>query len=171
MVGNWFYGTIILAMKNQESLCVEAPAEAPLRHQTTSPRRILVVDDDRDTRQLSVDLLFDSGYNVEAAKDGAAGWKALQDTKFDLVITDNKMPLMTGIEMIEKLRDANMPLPVIMATQFPPVDEFHRKPWLIPDATLERPFTNDELLGLVKRILGTDDGRDDVKESLVPKYL
>ncbi|HSY18141.1 MAG TPA: response regulator [Candidatus Acidoferrales bacterium] len=158
-------------MNTLESICVEASPNAPLRHQPASPRRILVVDDDSDTRQLSVDLLVDSGYDVEAAKDGAAGWKALQAKNYDLVITDNKMPLMTGIEMIEKLRDAYMPLPVIMATQFPPVDEFHRKPWLIPDATLERPFTNDELLGLVKRILGTDDGRDDVKESPVAKYL
>ena len=158
-------------MNNQESLCAEAPAEAPLRYQTTSPRRILVVDDDTDTRQLSVDLLVDSGYDVEAANDGAAGWKALQATQYDLVITDNKMPVMTGIEMIEKLRDADMLLPVIMATQFPPVDVFHRKPWLIPDATLERPFTNNELLALVTRILGRDDGQDDVKESLIPKYL
>jgi len=158
-------------MNTSESPCVEADPSAPLRHQTTSPQRILVVDDDSDTRQLSVDLLVDSGYDVETAKDGAAGWKALQAKQFDLVITDNKMPSMTGMEMIEKLRDADMPLPVILATRFVPVDEFHRKPWLIPAATLERPFTNNELLAAVKSILGPDDGQDDIKESLIPKYL
>jgi DNA-binding response OmpR family regulator len=130
-----------------------------------------VVDDDNDMRQLSVDMLVDAGHDVDAAKDGAAGWEALQAKQFDLVITDNKMPSMTGMEMIEKLRDADMPLPVIMATKFLPVDEFHRKPWLKPDATLERPFSNDELLAVVKSILGPDDGQDDVKESLIPKYF
>src|SRR5580658_2130632 len=71
--------------------------------QTDLPHRILVVDDDGDTRQLSIDILVGCGYEVEAAKDGAAGWDALQAKSYDLVITDNLMPKMTGIEMLEKV--------------------------------------------------------------------
>ena len=78
---------------------------------------------------------------------------------------------MTGIEMLEKLYATRMSLPVIMATRFPPANEFARRPWLKPDLILERPFTNDDLLAAVKEILGPDDGRDDEKETLLPKYL
>jgi len=158
-------------MKDSKITSVEEPALAPVRVHTNSSHRILVVDDDRDIRQFSVDVLADSGYDVEGAKDGAAGWKALQAKNYDLVITDNKMPRMTGIEMIEKLRDAYMTLPVIMATRFLPADEFARKPWLKPDAMLERPFSNDALLAAVKKILHTDDGGEERRETLLPKYL
>jgi CheY-like chemotaxis protein len=127
---------------------IPAQLELTLRH------RILVVDDDNDTRQLSVDVLAGSGYNIEVAKDGSAGWKALQsDNHYDLVVTDNKMPNMTGIEMIAKLRSARLTVPVIMATEHPPDREFARKPWLRPDATLQRPFSNDDLLEMVKKVL------------------
>jgi CheY-like chemotaxis protein len=116
--------------------------------------RILVVDDDNDTRRLAVDMLIGSGYNVQDAKDGAAGWKALQsDNNYDLIVTDNKMPNMTGIEMIAKLRSARMAVPVIMATGHLPTREFARKSSLRPDATLQKPFSNDDLLKTVKRVL------------------
>jgi DNA-binding response OmpR family regulator len=133
------------------------PSGAPRQLPTDTPRRILVVDDDNDTRQLSVDVLAGSGYDVDAVMDGAAGWEALQDISYDLTITDNKMPRMTGLEMIEQLRSARMTLPVIMATGHLPMDEFARKPWLKPDATLQRPFSNDDLLEAVKKVLRPDD--------------
>ena len=146
-------------------------ASAPRPRPTNAPRRILVVDDDSDTRQLSVDVLAGSGYDVEAVIDGAAGWEALQETSYDLTITDNKMPRMTGIEMIEKLRSARMTIPVIMATGHLPMAEFARRPWLKPDATLQRPFTNDDLLAAVKKVLRPDDNNSGCKEALHPKHL
>jgi CheY-like chemotaxis protein len=104
-------------------------------------------------------VLAGSGYDVEGVNDGAAGWEALQTYDYDLVITDNKMPRMTGIEMIAKLRSANIAVPVIMATRYLPIDEFARKPWLKPDLMLERPFSNDDLLEGVKNVLGKDDSK------------
>jgi len=133
------------------------PATASIQKHINPSHRILVVDDNIDTRQLSVDVLVGSGYDVENVKDGAAGWEAfLAGNHYDLVVTDNKMPNMTGIEMIEKLRSARISVPVIMATQYLPTHEFVRKPWLTPDATLQRPFSNDDLLETVKKVLGTD---------------
>jgi len=154
-------------MQNGEIISAEESAIAPIRDQTNPPYRILVVDDDVDTRQLSIDVLASSGYDAEAAKDGVAGWEALQTYDYDLVITDNKMPRMTGVEMIEKLRYARMAVPVIMATGNLPVFEFARKPWLKPDAALQRPFSNGDLLEAVKKILHKGDGH---KESLLSKF-
>jgi DNA-binding response OmpR family regulator len=81
------------------------------------------------------------------------------------------MPKMTGIEMIGKLRSANMAVPVIMATRHLPIQEFVRKPWLKPDAMLQRPFSNDELLMTVKDVLNKDEGGDGRPETLLPVYL
>lgn len=78
---------------------------------------------------------------------------------------------MTGVEMIEKLRSARMTLPVLMATRYLPTHEFIRRPWLKPDAALERPFSNDDLLATVKKILHTDGGNGGRQETLLPKYL
>jgi DNA-binding response OmpR family regulator len=140
-------------MKDGKMSPAGEPAGAPWHARRIPPCRILVVDDDSDTRQLSVDVLVGSGYDVDAVMDGAAGWEALQENSYDLAITDNKMPRMTGVEMIEKLRSASMALPVIMATGQLPLNEFARKPWLKPTATLQRPFSNDDLLEVVKKVL------------------
>jgi DNA-binding response OmpR family regulator len=147
------------------------PASAPRARPANPPRRILVVDDNSDTRQLSVDVLVGSGYDVEAAIDGAAGWEAVRANRYDLAITDNKMPRMTGLEMIEQLRSARMTLPVIMATGHLPMNEFERKPWLKPDAMLQRPFSNDDLLEAVKNVLRPEENNDGRKEALLPKHL
>jgi CheY-like chemotaxis protein len=141
------------------------------QEETQSSHRILVVDDNSDVRQLTVDVLAGSGYDVDAAQDGAAGWEAIQARGYDLIITDNQMPRMTGVEMIEKLRTACIISRVIMATGHLPVFEFARKPWLKPDAALQRPFSNDELLATVRKVLHTDNGNDGRRETLLPKYL
>jgi DNA-binding response OmpR family regulator len=159
------------AMLDDRVSQAENPGSTPIREQLNLSYRILVVDDDNNTRQQSVNVLVGSGYDVEGVKDGAAGWDALQASDYDLVVTDNKMPKMTGIEMIAKLRSARMVVPVIMATGLLPTEEFIRKPWLKPDATLQRPFTNDELLETVRNVLRTDDGNEGGKETLLPRYL
>jgi CheY-like chemotaxis protein len=141
------------------------------QEETLSSHRILVVDDNSDVRQLTVDVLAGSGYDVDAAQDGAAGWEAIQARGYDLIITDNQMPRMTGVEMIERLRTACIISRVIMATGHLPVFEFARKPWLKPDAALQRPFSNDELLATVRKVLHTDNGNDGRRETLLPKYL
>jgi hypothetical protein len=58
-----------------------------------------------------------------------------------------------------------------MATGILPTHEFASKPWLKPDATLQRPFSNDDLLETVRNVLRTGDGNEGGKETLLPKYL
>jgi PAS domain S-box-containing protein len=103
-------------MKDKQSLHAGDAAGAPLPNPAKSPHRILVIDDDLGTRQLSLAVLAGAGYEVEGVKDGAAGWKALQAKNYDLIVTNNKMPKMTGLELIEKLRGADRVIPVLMAT-------------------------------------------------------
>jgi PAS domain S-box-containing protein len=150
-------------MKDNELAQAGDSAGALLPCPANSPHRILVVDDDSHARQLNLELLAGAGYHAEGVKDGAAGWDALQAKSYDLIVTDNKMPKMTGMEMIEKLRAARMAVPVILATESAPTHAFDGKPWLKPDATLQRPFSNDDLLAAVRRVLRPDDGRQEAR--------
>ena len=117
--------------------------------------RILVVEEDISIRQLTTELLLRSGYEVDANSDGAAGWEALQAERYDLLITDNLMPKVTGIELIKKLQTAGMRLPVIIATAVLPPGEFTLHPWLQTVPTLFKPFRAAELLSLVIKVLDT----------------
>ena len=143
----------------------------PAQRQKSSRHRILVVDDTSSDRQLKVNLLVDCGYDVEEARDGADGWEALQTGRYDLVVTDNSMPRMTGVEMIEKLRSARITVPIIMATGFMPIFVFARKPWLKPDVALTLPFSNDEFLTAVKSLLSGGDDDDLLQATPLPKNL
>ena len=126
---------------------------APAQQRKTTPRRILVVDDDVATRRLETSVLIQSGYEVDVAEDGAAAWSALNTDHYDLLITDHSMPKVTGVELLQKLHDTRMALPVIMVTGSLPQAEFDRLPWLLPATTLLKPYSPEKLLGAVKQIL------------------
>jgi DNA-binding response OmpR family regulator len=126
---------------------------APLQREANLPQRILVVDDDISIRQLSTEVLIHSGYEVDAAADGAAAWEALQIKAFNLLITDHNMPRLTGVELVKKLRSARMALPVILATGRLPTEELAQNPSLQLAAMLPKPFTVEELLGTVTKVL------------------
>jgi DNA-binding response OmpR family regulator len=125
----------------------------PLQSHMNRPDHILVVEDDLFIRRLNTRVLVGSGYEVDAAADGAAAWRALNADSFDLLITDNSMPKLTGVELLKKLRGARMALPVIMATGALPKEEFARHPWLRPAATLLKPYTGEQMLRMVKKVL------------------
>jgi DNA-binding response OmpR family regulator len=130
---------------------------ASLQREPNSLYRILVVDDESDVRQLSTEVLIHSGYKVDAAADGAAAWEALSTDSYDLMITDNNMPKLTGVDLLKKLRSARMVLPVILATGTLPKEAFTRYPWLQPAATLLKPYAVEELLETVKVVLRATD--------------
>ena len=144
--------TIILPVPEEKSASASR-AETP----ASPPRRILVVDDDVGMRSLNTKVLKRSGYHVDTAKDGAAAWAALQEKKFNLLITDNLMAGLTGVELVKKVRSAQMTLPVIMATGKLPMEALGKTPSLKLEALLPKPFSFDELLETVRVVLSAAD--------------
>jgi DNA-binding response OmpR family regulator len=134
------------------------PSETRLR------QLILVVEDDGTLRKINTEVLMHSGYQVDAAEDGAAAWDALQLKNYDLVVTDNDMPRVTGVELIQKLYAASMFLPVIMATGALP-DIKRTSHMRQPVVTLLKPYTFEELLTAVKNVLRAASKCD---EDMVP---
>jgi DNA-binding response OmpR family regulator len=145
-------------MKDEQILPASGPIAAPLPAPSNPLHRILMVDDDKSIRHFCVEALCASGYQVHAAEDGAAAWDAIQINTYHLLITDHGMPKVTGVELLQKLHDAHMALPVIMATGTLPEAEFIRYPWLAPNATLLKPYTTAELLEIVTEVLRATNG-------------
>ena len=131
---------------------------APYQSRHLPPKRILVVDDDTGTRQLYSKILIHFGYQVDTAEDGEAGWQALHAVNYnpdsyDLLITDNNMPNLSGVELVQKLRSAHMTLPVILVSAAP-----INTGQLQLAAILPKPISPDQLVQAVKEVLQTTRG-------------
>jgi CheY-like chemotaxis protein len=105
-------------------------------------RTILIVDDESNMRFVLRMILEDGGYEVVEASHGAAALERAKESQPDLVVTDLMMPVMTGRELIERLRadpqTAEIPIVAISANPSVTLDDV--------DALLGKPFDPDELL-------------------------
>jgi DNA-binding response OmpR family regulator len=109
--------------------------------------------------------LIRHGYQVDAAEDHTAGWKALQTHAYDLLITDLDMPRLSGLKLVKKLRDAHLALPVILASGIMTPQELNRNPWFQLSGALLKPFSPDQLLQTVQAVLRAPDG---AREQIAP---
>jgi CheY-like chemotaxis protein/anti-sigma regulatory factor (Ser/Thr protein kinase) len=78
--------------------------------------KILVVDDDKATRQLLRSVLTKAGFSISVAKDGIEALKALRTRRFDLLLLDVWMPRMTGLDLLAKLRTVKTRPRVVVMT-------------------------------------------------------
>ncbi len=78
--------------------------------------RLLVVDDDELIRELHARVLVVAGYEVETAEDGIDALERLAEEPFDLVLTDNYMPRLSGSNLALALRSAGSHIPVVMVS-------------------------------------------------------
>jgi DNA-binding NtrC family response regulator len=117
---------------------------------------ILLVDDDAYIRTLNARVLSWSGYKVQTAANGAEAWKALELHNYDLLITENVMPWVTGMQLLKHLRSRGITMPVIMTSGTSPVKELKLHPGLRLEAALRKPVTNDKLLQTVNHVLQTE---------------
>ena len=115
-----------------------------------SPKRILMMEDDADIRRLNTEDLQNAGYLVDAFESGPAAWDVLQLNSYHLLITDQHWLKLWGVELLKKIHDADMALPIIMITDILPKLEFAEGPWIQPAMILLEPYSSAELLGLVK---------------------
>ena len=113
----------------------------------SSPKPILLVDDNEELRQIMARALDDAGYIVLQARDGAEALEILAvGLQIQLLITDIAMPGMTGVEVASHfMAAANVPVLFISGYVQEPAD--------LPGPILEKPFTPDTLVDTVKRLL------------------
>ncbi len=75
---------------------------------------ILIIDDERAIRKTLSEILSYEGYKIEEASDGEEGLKKFREKTFDVVLCDIKMPKLDGLEFLDKARETNPDIPIIM---------------------------------------------------------
>ena len=114
--------------KKDRRLAFSLASRLPTVHNNTFSRlpmalNILIVDDEQSMRDFLKILLQKEGYKVVTAENADTGFQALQEDTFDLVISDIRMPGASGLELLEKIKDHNPNIPVIMITAFASPDD------------------------------------------------
>ncbi len=84
--------------------------------------KILVIDDEPNTRQLLTQLLRAREYSVEVVEDGSEALDKVKDNFFNLLITDLRMPVVGGVDVLKKIKRVNPYIEVIIITGYPSID-------------------------------------------------
>ena len=116
--------------------------------------KILVVDDDPESRTIYSEFLSNSGYTIIVRPDGTSALSAVQEfASIDLVITDYQMPDMSGIDFIRDLRKVLPSVQVIMLTAYGNIETYFRSRDLGVFEFLNKPVRKSEFGRIVRAAL------------------
>ncbi len=118
------------------------------------PERILVVDDEPNMLRLLKTILMDrTGYEVATTNNPLEVSKLLQEQPYDLVVTDLKMPLVDGIDLIDIIKKINADLPIIIITAYGTIETAEEAIQKGAYDFITKPFRKETILITIKRAL------------------
>ena len=131
--------------------------------------RLLLIDDEPLNRELLASSLSAAGYEVEVAKDGFAALAQMHGALPDLIISDLKMPNMSGFEFlsIARRRFPQIPTIAVSGEFHPPIERLG----VIADAFLSKPFSLDELEAKIAELLRDSPPRPAMKKDRAPVWV
>ncbi len=134
--------------------------EAEIAKSSATPkvmsRSILLVDDEDSIREAIQTILTNIGFNVDSAPDGQEALEVFKSNpgKFDLLVTDQSMPKMSGVELTKAIRSTNSEIPILLSTGHLGVEEEQGFKDVGITGFIHKPWTAEEL---IKRIQELDD--------------
>lgn len=129
------------------------------QHQSDSAD-VLIVEDKRDLADLYAAWLNDS-YETRVAYSGRDAQQQLDETRYDVVLLDRRMPDVSGDELLDTIRDRDLDCRVVMLTAASPdFDVLEMK----VDSYVVKPVTRDELRGVIERLLDLSEYQQHVQE-------
>ena len=123
-------------------------------------KRILVVDDEVQMRTMLDCMLQDAGYEVHTAEHGEEGLAKMRQHSFDLVITDQTMPGMTGLDLARRLLERKPELPIILCTGYSTLVSTESAAAAGIRAFAMKPLAKREIAALVRRVLDERVAKD-----------
>jgi FixJ family two-component response regulator len=123
----------------------------------TTNRKILIVDDESIVRRNFKRVLDDQGYEVNTAADGIEALELLGKDDYNLIITDMKMPRMSGIEVLKKVRDGFPHIAVVVVTGYGTVDSALEAMKMGACDFIEKPLTSDQISDAVTKAFERTD--------------
>lgn len=153
--------TIKLPIADQEAVEEVIPSiERIVKNHTSRSHAVLLVDDEPTIRSLGVDILHSLGYRVTVAEHGREALEIFQRRPeyFDIVLSDSRMPEMTGLELAEAIRKLRPEIPFILITAFDDTKDNPRFSELSITDIVPKPFRIEELQrSLRQAMLGAED--------------
>jgi PAS domain S-box-containing protein len=148
--------------KLKEAVCREAAVAAAEVGKPSARRCILFVDDEEALVEMGKQMLERLGYEVIAESDSMKALKRFQrnPARFDLVITDQTMPNMTGIELAKKLMSIKKDIPVILCTGFSEVISPETAKSLGIREFVMKPIIRNEMAETIERVIAGPKGQD-----------
>ena len=120
---------------------------------TKSNKRLLVVDDDEQIRELLTFDIAQSGYIVDSAKDGEEGLKKALENNYDLILLDVMMPKMNGYDVCKNIRLVKPSIPILMLTAKGTINDKTEGFDCGADDYLVKPFDVQEVLLHIRALL------------------
>ncbi len=118
-------------------------------------KKILIVDDEENTMEMLKLRLTDAGYEAILVNDGWKAYDLITKEKFDLVLTDSRMPGLDGFSICGMIKDdarlKDIPVIVYSALRYGELSKIANKHGA--NAFLQKPFDGEELLGLIGKML------------------
>lgn len=116
-------------------------------------RNILIVDDHQGIQLLLLEVFTHQGYNVTMALTGTEALELMQASAFDVVILDNNLPLLTGVEVVEEMTQLGINKKVILISGLIEGLVERTRDYQIVVAVIEKPFNITDLCAIVKEII------------------
>lgn len=112
--------------------------------------KILITDDDGDLRELLTEAVKNWGYTVSVAKDGEEALRKLRMERYDMVITDLMMPVMNGLLLLQKIKELDREILVIIITGYATIETAVKAIESGAYDYIAKPFRLDELMIVIK---------------------
>ena len=125
-----------------------------------SEKRILIVDDDDEIRELLEFDISHSGYFVDTARDGMEGLNKALNNTYDLILLDVMMPKMNGFDVCKNIRQAKLAIPILMLTAKGTIDDKTEGFDCGADDYLVKPFDIQEVLLRIRVLLRRNNVED-----------
>ncbi len=118
--------------------------------------KVLIADDEPDVRQMMAKKIAAQGYEVAQAQDGQEAWEKIKSENPDVILLDLAMPMMSGFEVLKKLREEPPSAkwqPVIIVSAKNELDDMHKGFQLEADHYLTKPCSMDDILRGIRLML------------------
>lgn len=139
---------------------------------TTVKKRVLIVDDEEDIRNLLRLTLEEEGFDVRVAFNGKEAIGKLKSESFEVLLTDIKMPMMDGIELLKAARVLNPEIAAILITGFPSIETVREAHRSLAFDYIVKPFDPNTVLNCINAALSRRAIAHDLVESVhKPKIL
>lgn len=116
-------------------------------------KKILIVDDNEFLRFTLTELIEDSGLECKAVGDGLTALSEVKKNIYGLVILDLRLPVMNGLEILKKIKEINILIPVIMLSAYGDIKSVVETIKNGAHDFITKPFDNEAMIILIKKTL------------------